>query len=156
MSTDLRNRVLALLGEHHVMTLATAGNDGPWAAAVFYANDGLKLYFLSAPSTRHAQHLAANPRVAATIQRDYDDWPGIRGLQIEGTAREVAPQDEARVRALYQSRYPLIGGGAGVPRKILEALDRIRWYELVPEDIHLIDNTLGFAHRELLSPSRRD
>jgi len=43
-----------------------------------------------------------------------------------------------------------------VPRKILEALDRIRWYELVPEDIHLIDNTLGFAHRELLSPSRRD
>jgi len=161
MSTDLRSRVLAFLGGHHVMTLATAGADGPWAAAVFYAfearNGGdLKLYFLSAPSTRHAQHLAANPRVAATIQRDYDDWPGIRGLQLAGRVREVAPDEEARVRALYQSRYPLIGGGAGVPRKILEALDKIRWYEFVPEDVYLVDNTLGFAHREHLAPSCGD
>lgn len=150
MSATLKERVLAFLGEHHVMTLATAGADGPWAAAVFYAHDELKLYFLSAPSTRHAENLAANPRVAATIQRDYADWPGIRGLQLEGTVREVAGEGQARVRALYQQRYPLIGGGAGVPRKILEALDKIRWYEFVPTDIHLIDNTLGFAHREHL------
>jgi hypothetical protein len=150
MSAPLRSRVLAFLGEHHVMTLATVGADGPWAAAVFYAHDDLKLYFLSAPTSRHAQHLTADPRAAATIQRDYDDWPGIRGLQLEGTVREVAREDEARVRALYQERYPLIGGGAGVPRKLLEALDRIRWYTFVPENIYLIDNTLGFAHREHL------
>ncbi|CAG0946363.1 MAG: pyridoxamine 5'-phosphate oxidase [Rhodocyclaceae bacterium] len=156
MSATLKERVLAFLGEHHVMTLATAGADGPWAAAVFYAHDELKLYFLSAPSTRHAENLAANPRVAATIQRDYADWPGIRGLQLEGTVREVAGEGQARVRALYQRRYPLIGGGAGVPRKIMEALDRIRWYEFVPADVYLIDNTLGFAHREHFSPSCGD
>ena len=156
MSATLKERVLAFLGEHHVMTLATAGADGPWAAAVFYAHDELKLYFLSAPSTRHAENLAANPRVAATIQRDYADWPGIRGLQLEGTVREVAGEGQARVRALYQRRYPLIGGGAGVPRKIMEALDRIRWYEFVPADVYLIDNTLGFAHREHFSPSCDD
>lgn len=150
MSAALRGRVLALLDEHHVMTLATVGAGGPWAAAVFYACDDLRLYFLSAPNTRHAQNLAREPHVAATIQRDYDDWPGIRGLQLEGTVREVARADEARVRALYQRRYPLIGGGAGVPRKLLEALDKIRWYEFAPSDIHLIDNTLGFAHREHL------
>ena len=156
MGSDLRSRVLALLAEHHVMTLATSGADGPWAAAVFYAHDDLRLYFLSAPTTRHARHIDANPRVAATIQRDYDDWPGIRGLQLVGTVREVAPEDETRVRALYQRRYPLIGGGAGVPRKLLEALDKIRWYEFVPADIYLIDNTLGFAHREHFSPSSGD
>ena len=161
MNAPLRERVLAFLAEHHVLTLSTAGADGPWAAAVFYAFEtgsrgDLKLYFLSAPSTRHAKNLEADPRVAATIQRDYDDWPGIRGLQISGTVRAVAAGDEARVRALYQQRYPLIGGGAGVPRKILEALDRIRWYEFAPDDIHLIDNTLGFGHREHLSPSSGD
>jgi uncharacterized protein YhbP (UPF0306 family) len=112
--------------------------------------------FLSAPTTRHAQNLARQPRVAATIQRDYDDWPGIRGLQLVGTGARSRPEDEARVRALYQRRYPLIGGGAGVPRKLLEALDKIRWYEFVPADIHLIDNTLGFAHREHFSPSSGD
>lgn len=150
MGASLRERVLALLGEHHVMTLSTIGADGPWAAAVFYAHEDLRLYFLSAPTSRHAQNLAHDPRVAATIQRDYDDWPGIRGLQLAGTVRAVAREDEARVRALYQERYPLIGGGAGMPRKLLEALDKIRWYEFVPDDIHLIDNTLGFAHREHL------
>ena len=76
--------------------------------------------------------------------------------ELAGTVREVAPEDEAGVRALYQSRYPLVGGGAGVPRAIMEALNKIRWYEFVPDDIHLIDNTLGFAHREHLSPSSRD
>ncbi len=156
MSASLKERVLALLGEHHVMTLSTVGADGPWAAAVFYAHEDLRLYFLSSPTSRHAECLAADPRVAATIQRDYDDWPGIRGLQLSGTARAVAPGDEARVRALYQQRYPLIGGGAGVPRKILEALDKIRWYAFAPEDIWLIDNTLGFAHREHLPPSSSD
>lgn len=150
MGASLRERVLALLGEHHVMTLSTIGADGPWAAAVFYAHEDLRLYFLSSPTSRHAENLARDARAAATIQRDYDDWPGIRGLQLEGTVREVARADEARVRALYQERYPLIGGGAGVPRKLLEALDKIRWYEFVPKDIHLIDNTLGFAHREHL------
>jgi uncharacterized protein YhbP (UPF0306 family) len=150
MSEALRSRVLALLGEHHVMTLASVGADGPWAAAVFYAHDDLRLYFLSAPTSRHAQNLARDARVAATIQRDYDDWPGIRGLQLAGTVRQVAGADEARVRTLYQQRYPLVGGGAGVPRAIMEALNKIRWYEFVPDDIHLIDNTLGFAHREHL------
>lgn len=150
MGASLRERVLALLGEHHVMTLATVGADGPWAAAVFYAHEDLRLYFLSSPTSRHAENLARDARAAATIQRDYDDWPGIRGLQLAGTVRAVAREDEARVRALYQSRYPLIGGGAGMPRKLLEALDKIRWYEFVPKDIHLIDNTLGFAHREHL------
>ncbi|MCB1892999.1 MAG: pyridoxamine 5'-phosphate oxidase family protein [Rhodocyclaceae bacterium] len=148
MTIPLREKVLAFLGEHHVMTLSTAGPQGPWAAAVFYAHDNLRLYFLSSPTSRHAECLAADPRAAATIQRDYDDWPGIRGLQLTGSVRAVAAADEARVRALYQQRYPLIGGGAGVPRKILEALQKIRWYELVPDDIYLIDNTLGFAHRE--------
>ena len=150
MSPPLKARVLSLLGEHHVMTLATGGAAGPWAAAVFYAHDDLRLYFLSAPTSRHAVNLAAEPRVAATIQRDYDDWPGIRGLQLAGTVRQVAAADEARVRTLYQQRYPLVGGGAGVPRAIMEALNKIRWYEFVPDDIHLIDNTLGFAHREHL------
>ena len=151
MGADLPSRVLAFLGEHHVMTLATVGAAGPWAAAVFYAHHDLKLYFLSAPSSRHAENLAANSRVAVTIQRDYDDWPGIRGLQCEGEVREVEAAEQARVRALYQERFPLIGGGAGVPRKILEALDKIRWYEFRPDEIYLIDNTLGFAHRERLS-----
>ena len=82
MNLSLRERVLEQLAEHHVLTLATAGPEGPWAAAVFYAHDGLTLYFLSSPNSRHSLNIADGAEVAATIQRDYDDWPGIHGLQL--------------------------------------------------------------------------
>jgi hypothetical protein len=150
MADDLRTRVGAMLAEHHVMTLATHGREGPWAAAVFYAAQDLRLYFLSSPRSRHALQLAESAEVAATVQHDYDDWPAIRGLQIAGRAIPVPDAEVAGVRALYEQRFPLIGSGAGLPQAILRALDRIRWYRLEPTDIHLIDNRLGFGHREHL------
>jgi len=45
------------------MTIATSE---PWAAAVFYMNDGFTLHFLSAASTR----LATDRRVAVTVHED--------------------------------------------------------------------------------------
>ena len=35
-----------------VMTLATGGDQGPWAAALFYVHEGFTLYFLSSPAIR--------------------------------------------------------------------------------------------------------
>jgi hypothetical protein len=55
LPTRLPPQVAAYLAGHHVMTLATQGGEGPWAAAVFYASDGASLIFLSAPNTRHAE-----------------------------------------------------------------------------------------------------
>ncbi len=58
MSDELRTQVIEYLDRHNVMTLATVGPQGPWAAAVFYVHDldvrgGLRLHFLSAPTSRH-------------------------------------------------------------------------------------------------------
>ena len=39
MQVILPQAVADYLGGHHVMTLATCGPEGPWAAAVFYASD---------------------------------------------------------------------------------------------------------------------
>ena len=43
MSANLPPEVAAYLAGHHVMTLATHGPEGPWAAAVFYAWTGRDL-----------------------------------------------------------------------------------------------------------------
>ena len=61
-------RTLGFLEAHSVASLATAGANGPWAAAVFYASRGFTLYFLSAPTTRHSRNLAADPRVNAVSE----------------------------------------------------------------------------------------
>jgi uncharacterized protein YhbP (UPF0306 family) len=145
----LRSTVLAYLDAHHVVTLATSE---PWAAAVFYVNDGFTLYFLSSPRSRHAQRLDADPRVAATVQEDYRDWRSVKGVQLEGTVHVVERTRVADVRKLYAAKFPVIAGGDGRTAAIAAALARIRWYELRPTAIHFLDNAQGFGHRATIDP----
>jgi hypothetical protein len=135
---------LTYLTEHHVMTLATQGTDGPWAAAVFYVNDGYTLFFLSSPKSRHAVDMALHRRVAATVQEDYADWTRIRGVQLEGVVRELAGIEAARARERYGAKFAVI---AEPPPPIAAALAKVHWYELVPQRMHFVDNTIAFGHR---------
>lgn len=148
MPQALRERVLDYLRGHSVMTLATQGEGGPWAAAVFYASDGFALYFLSAPGSLHATQLARNPRVAATIQEDQSDWARIKGVQLAGLAGEITGEEARHAQRLYGAKYPFVGGAARVPRAIAAALDRIRWYRVVPDSLYFVDNSVAFGHRD--------
>ncbi|MBA3902274.1 MAG: pyridoxamine 5'-phosphate oxidase [Rhodocyclaceae bacterium] len=148
MADALRERALDYLRGHHVMTLATHGSEGPWAAAVFYVNDGFTLFCLSAPSSRHCMNLAHSPRISATIQEDYADWPQIKGVQLEGIASEISGEEEARARRLYGEKYPVVGKLAQAPAAIVKAMAKVRWYKIVPDRFFFIDNSAGFGHRD--------
>lgn len=148
MSSDLRLRVRDYLAAHHVATLATSGNDGPWAAAVFYVSDGYTLYFLSSPRSRHCRNLQLDPRVAVTIQADCSGWKEIKGVQLDGTVRVLAGEAEAQARRLYGEKYPLIGQLATLPAAIVEALARVCWYRIDPAHLYFIDNAKTFGSRE--------
>jgi hypothetical protein len=103
---ELVARAVEFLNRHHCMSLATSGPEGPWAATVFYVNDGFDIYFVTRPNTRHVRNLEGSPRVAATINDDSADWQGIAGIQLEGTAR-LETDEERRRRALqaFRLRY---------------------------------------------------
>jgi len=153
MNAGLRPRIEAFLQAHHVMSLATSGPQGPWSAAVFYANDGLLLYFLSAPGSRHSRDIEASGRAAAAIHKDVGDWREIRGLQLEGEARRLAGGERAAALARYAAKFALLANLASAPREIAAALARVEWYCLAPRRVRLVDNTLGFGHREELEPA---
>jgi uncharacterized protein len=146
----LRGAVLDYLARHNVLTLSTAGPAGPWAAAVFYVNEGLRLYFLSSPRSRHAENLAADPRAAGAIHEDYRDWPEIKGVQLEGRVAPVPDSDVERVRGLYAAKFPVVGNVAKMPPAIAAALAGVRWYALTPAALHFIDNSAGFGKRRQL------
>lgn len=147
---DTRHSALAYLEEHRVISLATTGVQGPWAAAVFYASQGFDLYFLSAMHTRHVQDLAINPRVAATIQEDYRDWPDIKGIQMEGVVRELTGKDRQEAITLYRGKFPfMVSAGA----QIQSALRRVSWFRLKPDRVYYIDNSLGLGHRNAVDLS---
>ena len=98
IQTDRRDRALDYLAAHRVMNLATCGPDGPWVAAVFYVSDGFNLYFVSSPLSRHGRNLELHPEVAATVNEDYPGWREIKGVQLEGTAGQVAATEQASIR----------------------------------------------------------
>lgn len=145
----LSAQVLAYLGSHHVITLATHGPEGPWASAVFYVNDGLTVYFLSAPTTRHCRNMAGEPRVAATVQEDYAEWSAIKGIQLEGTVTRLEASESLHAFALYARKFPIVGPRQAVGA-IAAAMSKVAWYRLTPSVVYFIDNSRGLGHRERL------
>jgi uncharacterized protein len=153
MSDDLKQQVLDYLHAHNTMTLATCAEEVPWAATVFYASEEWKLYFFSAPQSRHGQNLAANSRVAVTIQEDYRDWRRIKGIQLEGKGLQVdSVLGKTKAMAVYARKYPEVirlftTPGSGV---FYQAFLKVKFYCIVPERIFYIDNEQGFGKRQEL------
>lgn len=130
------------------MTLATGGDEGPWAAAVFYVHEGGALYFLSVPTSRHCRNIAKSPRVSATIHEDYADWRAIKGVQLEGLAARLSGDEEQRARGLYAAKFPLLGNLGDAPGAIVKALEKVGWYKLAAKRAYFIDNSIAFGHRD--------
>jgi len=154
MPTDLKQQILDYLHSHNTMTLATTQGDLPWAATVFFASEDFRLYFFSAPDSRHCQNLAANPRVAVTIQEDYRDWRKIKGIQLEGRVTLVdGIIEKARAMAIYARKYPGIiklftDPASGVFHK---AFLKVKFYCVMPDRVFFIDNAQGFGKRQELT-----
>ncbi len=152
MNDELSGRIADFLDLYHVMSLATLGRQGPHAANVFYARDGLSLFWVSDADTRHSHDIEANPHVAATVAPDYSDFAMIRGVQVHGAVQRVAEVGErSRLLALLETRYPFLARLADAPPALRAAYERIQVYRLTPVDMVLIDNTKGFGHKETLN-----
>ena len=136
----MREKALAYLAAHNVMTLAT---QSVWAAAVFYANEGFDLYFVSSPSSRHARDLAQDPRVAAAIHEDYRDWRAIRGIQLSGTAERLEGAAREAALACYRQKFSFLK----IETTLLEVLGKTACYRVTPTEMHFVDNSLGFGKR---------
>ena len=87
MDGDIRQKILTLLDQHRIMTIATLRPDGwPQATTVGYANDGLTLYFLCGPDSQKAGNLARDDRVSLTIDHDTPQVMEITGLSMAARA----------------------------------------------------------------------
>ena len=139
---------LTYLRNHNVLTLATYGPEGLWAAAVFYVNEGFTFYFLSSPNSRHSRNLTKCPDVVGTIQEDYKNWSEIKGIQFEGEAQQLEGVEQAEAIRHYGAKFPLVGNLDQATTEIVTAMSKITWYKIIPMHLYFIDNSLGFGHRD--------
>ena len=149
MDEEIRNKILALLDQHRIMTIATLRPDGwPQATTVGYVNEGLTLYFLCGPDSQKAANLARDDRVSLTIDHDTPDLMAITGLSMAAHAQAVVDPDEAdKVLRMLPLKYP---EQIAVPIPMPTPED-VRIFRVTPTVISVLDYSKGFGHTDLVT-----
>ena len=151
MDETLRRKIIALLDQHRIMTVATLRPDGwPQATTVGYANDGMTVYFLCGRDSQKATNLERDRRVSVTINDDPSQVMEISGLSMAANAEPVTnrPEAEKALRLLF-SRYPEQTATANLPD--LPKPEDVRIFRLTPKVVSVLDYTKGFAHTDLVT-----
>lgn len=92
-------------------TLCAIATIGPGSrahvnTAYFAWSPNFDLVWLSEPNARHSRNIRANGAVAIAVYDPTQIWgKPDRGIQLFGTAREVADADAQRCEALYAGRF---------------------------------------------------
>ena len=147
MDEQIRKKILALLDEHRIMTIATLRPDGwPQATTVGYVNEGLTLYFLCGLESQKAKNLARDDRVSLTIDHDTSELMAITGLSMAAHARAVVDRAEAdKILRMLPLKYPEVSLPGPMP-----TADEVRIFRIAPTVISLLDYSKGFGHTDLV------
>jgi PPOX class probable F420-dependent enzyme len=149
MDAQLNHKILDILAQHRIMTIATLRPDGwPQATTVGYANEGLTLYFLCGLDSQKAANIARNARVSIAIDHDTPQVMEITGLSMAGRAQAVTDREAAKramdlliARYLEQKAFPLP----------MPSPDDMRIVRVTPTIISVLDYTKGFGHTDLVA-----
>lgn len=149
MDEAIKQKILSLLDQHRIMTIATLRPDGwPQATTVGYANEGLTLYFLCGLDSQKAANLARDDRVSLTIDHDTPQVMEIAGLSMAARAQAVLDEAEAeKALHLLMLKYPQ---QADFPLPMPSPAD-VRIFRVTPLVISVLDYSKGFAHTDLVS-----
>jgi general stress protein 26 len=144
-TTDARpkQKVLELLDENRLMTVATLRMDGwPQATMVGYIHDDLTLYFSVARISQKLENIKREPRISIALGHDLPNR--LRGLSMAAHAHEVMSTAEInKLKMLMLRRYP--EQSMFSPRENLYAVIRA-----IPRVISIVDLARGAGEPELV------
>jgi nitroimidazol reductase NimA-like FMN-containing flavoprotein (pyridoxamine 5'-phosphate oxidase superfamily) len=151
MDASMRQKILALLDGHRIMTIATLRPDGwPQATTVGYVNEGLMLWFLCGLESQKARNLAHDNRVSITIDHDTPDMMAITGLSMAARAHRVSDRAEAeKVLRMLPLKYP--DAPTPTAQMKMPAPEDVALFRVMPEVISVLDYSKGFGHAELVT-----
>ena len=150
---NLKTLAENLIIEQSTLTLATAREDIPWAAAVYYVNRGFTLYFFSDPASRHIQESLKSGQVSGAISVPASSWQDIRGVQASGKISQVPPGLESiQILRAYLRKYPFtkdfFDSEATLNLDAIVDKFKVRLYRFQPSLLYYLDNSIRFGFRE--------
>jgi uncharacterized protein YhbP (UPF0306 family) len=131
MTADVPQEVLDYLGGQKTLTLATSGDDGPWAATLTYVNEGPQIYIWTRPNSNTARHIDQNPTVAFAIDEYTEDWRETKGIQGRGRCSPVEGEGMAKAADLFGQKYPQLRPGS---------TSAVVFFQIQPDALEFISN----------------
>ena len=149
MDEAIKQKILTLLDQHRIMTIATLRPDGwPQATTVGYVSEDMTLYFLCALDSQKAANLERDDRVSLTIDHDAPDLMAITGLSMAARAKAVTDVAEAeRILRMLPLKYP---EQVELPVPMPTPAD-VRIFRVTPKVISVLDYSRGFGHTDLVT-----
>ena len=151
MDERMRRKILKLLDQHRIMTIATLRPDGwPQATTVGYASEGTTIYFLCGKESQKAANLARDDRVSLTIDHDTPQVMEIAGLSMAARAQRVTdPAEGQKVLQMLFRKYPQ-KQNTPLPFPMPKP-EEVAIFRVTPKVISVLDYTKGFAHTDLVT-----
>lgn len=135
---NLKRLIKDYLEEAKILQVATSVKNQPWACTVYFAfDDDLNLYWLSKPTRRHSQELRDNEKVSGTVVLPHTPGDKVRGVQLQGIAKELNSRAEAGLAMKHYARR--FGMNTKRVKAILDNTDGHVCYKITPTLYVLFD-----------------
>lgn len=130
-------RIKKFFRKHHVLTIATSTDAGPWCANCFYVylEEENALVFTTGPETRHGKEFLVNKHVAGSVVLETRIIGMIRGIQFRGIVSEPEGELAAKSKRAYLKRFP-----------VAMLMDTHLWVVQLTY-VKMTDNRLGFGKK---------
>lgn len=137
-------RIKRFFRKHHVLTIATSTDAGPWCANCFYVylEEENALVFTTDSDTRHGREFLVNKLVAGSVVLETNVIGKIRGIQFLGIVSEPEGELASSAREAYLRRFP-----------VAMLMDTHLWVVKLTY-IKMTDNRLGFGKKLIWENSK--
>ncbi|MCX6247193.1 MAG: hypothetical protein NTW10_05625 [Bacteroidetes bacterium] len=144
MNPPIDKRIVLLIRDHHIFTLAVTRGLQPWCATCFYVYDEKENLFIftSEEETRHIRDAVetGNFLAAGAIALETKMIGRIRGIQFSGTMRKLEGAELKSASKQYLEKFPVA------------RLSTLFLWGINPGYIKMTDNRLGFG-KKIIWPS---
>ena len=140
----VKTNISAYLASHVYMRLGTVTpHSKPQVHTVGYVSEGCTVYFVTDRKSRKAENIFRNSAVADTVDENYENIMGIKGVQMEGHAFLVTMEKEAmKLLELMAQKYADMEKMDPYPDLVIVKIEPTRGY--------FLDNTRAFGHRDMV------
>lgn len=141
----LRQSVFRILQAVTLCSLATTGPDAVAHinAAYYCYTDGIELYFVSDPSTKHCQNIAIQPRIAVAIFDTNQPWgDALSGLQMFGECHLASSQESITALRAHASRFRAYGDYLQALSPFERDSSPHKFYVFRPASVKILDESV--------------